>query len=143
MLVLQDAPGLGAVFRNNHAITPALQPGLKYSAEHSVIVGDEHMATRTIPRWFQRMERRQLTSTHCPAPEDAAKIFPDFGSRIAAMMAEISGSKETNTRAACSRLCLRPSSSSSRAFWVTSVIPRYPNSPFMLCAVFSTESASP
>jgi hypothetical protein len=55
MLVLQDAPGLGAVFRNNHAIAPALQPALQYSSEHGVIVGDEHMPTRDIRRWFQRM----------------------------------------------------------------------------------------
>ena len=122
---------LGAVFRDEKAITPALQPGLKYSAEHSVIVGDEHMKIRTIPRSFLRTERRQLTSNLCPAPEDAAKIFPDLGSRDAmiAGIFRLEGDKYQKML----KVMSPAQGTSSRAFIV--VIYRYPNFPFMLCAV--------
>src|ERR1039458_919611 len=113
MLSLQDAPSFGAIFSNNHPVAPAFQEFCSTLQNMGVVLGDEHLSTRTIRHWFQRMKRRRLTSAHWPALEEAASEFPDFARRIAATMAEISVSKEANTHAACSRSCFRPRSSSS------------------------------
>src|ERR1035441_8023723 len=106
MLLLQDVPSRRAIFGDNYAIPPVLQPTLQDLAKHWVIFGNQYLVAATSWPLEPSGPRQWLTHSHWPAPVLAANCsssFISFTLRMELRTAEISVSMAANTPAACWR----------------------------------------